>query len=125
MQHDARIAELTGQNFGDAYFNGLLRDTTAVFDSEPTIAAMLAAEQIAGRGLDMIGQLQIAHYVEGRRFTDRAVLLAMAETIGLDPAAFANALDRHLGEAVQTHIGETRQLMAQARSSRTRLCDRS
>ena len=28
IPHDKRIAELTGQTFGEAYFNGLLRDTT-------------------------------------------------------------------------------------------------
>lgn len=113
MQHDRRIAAATGQHFGAAYFDGLLRDTTAVFDSEPPIAAMLAAERLAGRGPDMIGRLQVAHYVEGRRVGDRSVLLEMAEAIGLDSAAFADALDQCSGEAVQTHIRETRQLMAQ------------
>lgn len=113
MQHDQRIAKASGQHFGEAYFDGLLRDTTAVFDSEPPIAAMLAAEQLAGLGLSMVGRLQVAHYVEGRRIADRTVLLEMAETIGLDPAAFAEALDRCSGEAVQTHIRESRQFMAQ------------
>lgn len=113
MRHDRRIAEATGQHFGAEYFDGLLRDTTAVFDSEPPIAAMLVAEQLAGSGLDMIGRLQVAHYVEGRRVADRTVLLEMAEAIGIDPAAFADALDRCSGEAVRTHIRETRQLMAQ------------
>lgn len=117
MAHDRRIAEATGQHFGAAYFDGLLRDTTAVFDSGPPIAAMLAADQLAGRGLDMIGCLQVAHYVDGRRVADRAVLLEMAEAIGLDFAAFADALDQYSGEAVQTHIRETRQFMAQVGAS--------
>ena len=67
MRHDQRIAALTGQPFGEAYFDGLLRDAEAVFDSTPPTAAMLAAESMAGRGLDMIARLQIAHYVNGRR----------------------------------------------------------
>lgn len=113
MPHDHRIAALTGQVFGDAYFDGLLRDTTAVFDSEPPIAAMLAAEQLAGRGLDMIERLQFAHYVEGRRIAETPVLLAVAAEIGLDPAAFAAAQAEQSGDAVQRHIGETRQLMHQ------------
>lgn len=113
MPHDKQIAQLTGQRFGEAYFNGLLRDTTAVFDSAPPIAAILAAEQLGGRGLDLLAQLQVAHYVEGRRIADRAVLIEVAQTIGLGRDDFAAALDRQTDEAVQAHIRETRQLMDQ------------
>ncbi|MGV8469018.1 DsbA family protein, partial [Pseudomonas aeruginosa] len=42
MPHDLRIAQLTGQPFGKDYFDGLLRDTSAVFDSAPPTAAVLA-----------------------------------------------------------------------------------
>ncbi|MBS1145718.1 MAG: protein-disulfide isomerase [Proteobacteria bacterium] len=112
-QHDERIAQLTGQYFGPGYVDGLLRDGSAVLDSEPPTAAMLAAEAIAGRGLDMLAQLQVAHYVEGRQIADRSTLIAVATALGLDPAAFAEALDRQSGDAVQRHIKETRQLMAE------------
>jgi len=111
--HDARIAQLSGQRFGEGYRDGLLRDTNAVFDSEPPTAAMLAAEAIAGRGLDVLAQLQIAHYVEGHRIAERAVLIEVSATLGLDPDRFAEALDRLSGEAVQAHINETRAFMAQ------------
>lgn len=111
--HDARIAQLSGQPFGEGYRNGLLQDTTAVFDSEPPTAAMLAAEEVSGRGLDMLAQLQIAHYVEGRRIADRAVLIDVAETLGLDSVAFAQALDRQSGKEVREHISNTRHLMSQ------------
>lgn len=112
MQHDRRIAQLTGQPFGDAYFNGLLLDNTAVLDSAPPIAAMLAAEELAGKGLDMLAHLQTAHYVEGQRIADQGLLLDQAARIGLDPAAFAVALANACGAAVQNHIAETRSLMA-------------
>lgn len=111
-QHDERIAQLTGQPFGLGYIDGLLCDSGVVLDSEPPTAAMLAAEEIAGRGLDMLAQLQIAHYVEGRRIAERATLIAVAARLDLDPAAFAEALDRQLGEAVQGHIRATRAFMA-------------
>ena len=111
--HDERIAQLSGQHFGTAYLDGLLRDTSALFDSAPPTAAMLAAEQIAGRGLEMLAQLQVAHYVEGRRIADRAVLSEVAAALGLDPAAFAEALERQSGEALQAHFDATRALMAQ------------
>jgi putative protein-disulfide isomerase len=76
MPHDRRIAEYTGQPFGEAYFEGLLRDEEAVFDSAPPTAAVLAAEQLEGRGLALLERLQTAHYVEGRRIADETVLLA-------------------------------------------------
>ena len=74
---------------------------------------MLAAEQLGGRGLDLIAQLQVAHYVEGRRIADRAVLIEVAQSIGLDRDDFAAALDRQTGNGVQAHISTTRQLMDQ------------
>ena len=111
MPHDRRIAQMTGQPFGDAYFEGLLRDNTAVFDSVPPTAAMLAAEQLAGRGLDMLARLQTAHYVEGRRIADRAVLIELAVDLGLGEAAYTAALEEALGAPVQSHIQATRALM--------------
>jgi putative protein-disulfide isomerase len=112
-QHDERIARLTGQHFGRGYVDDLLNDTGTVLDSEPPTAAMLAAEEIAGRGLDMLAQLQIGHYAEGRRIAERAVLIAVAAELDLDPARFAEALDRQSGRVVQAHFQETRALMAQ------------
>ncbi|WP_160105355.1 DsbA family protein [Pseudomonas izuensis] len=108
MPHDRRIAEYTGQPFGVAYFEGLLRDHTAVFDSTPPIAAVLAAEQMAGRGLELLGRLQAAHYVEGRRIADEAVLFELAHGIGLQPQAFEvayNAVD------TEAHIKDSRALL--------------
>src|SRR5256885_7322920 len=77
MPHDQRIAEMTGQPFGTAYFDGLLNDLGAVLDSEPPTTALLAAEELAGRGLDMLARQQQAHYVEGRRISAPAVLLEL------------------------------------------------
>jgi putative protein-disulfide isomerase len=111
IPHDRRIAQMTGQPFGKTYFEGLLRDTSAVFDSGPPIAAILAADKIAGRGLDMLHHLQAAHYVEGRRIAEREVLIEMAGAIGLDAAAFVQVLNEIEGEEVHLHIGETRGLM--------------
>lgn len=109
MPHDRRIAEYTGQPFGEAYFEGLLRDHTAVFDSAPPIAAVLAAEKIDGRGLELLGRLQTAHYVEGRRIADESVLLEYAVQQGYDADTFLNAL-----QSVDTeqHIKNSRALLA-------------
>jgi putative protein-disulfide isomerase len=112
LPHDRRIAQLTGQRFGDAYADGLLRDTTAVFDSEPPIAAVLAADEVAGRGLDLLARLQQAHYVEGRRIADESVLVELATALDIDPVAFSEALRRALASGARAHIAATRQLMA-------------
>jgi putative protein-disulfide isomerase len=111
MQHDRRIAQLSGQPFGDAYFEGLLRDADAVFDSEPPITALLAAEAIGGRGLDLLARLQRAHYVEGRRIADAAVLREMAVDIGLDGDAFDAAYATQRGAPTQAHIAASRSLL--------------
>lgn len=112
MPHDRRIAEYTGQPFGQAYFDGLLRDHTAVFDSAAPITAVLAAEKIAGRGQELLARLQTAHYVEGRRIADNDVLLNLAESIGLDPQVFNAAFDKILGDETQAHIKDSRQWLA-------------
>jgi putative protein-disulfide isomerase len=110
MPHDRRIAEYTGQPFGEAYFEGLLRDHSAVFDSTPPIAAVMAAEAIDGRGLQMLGRLQTAHYMEGRRIADESVLFELASELGYAGDSFAAAF-----KSVDTtaHVKASRALLAQ------------
>lgn len=114
MPHDRRIAALTGQPFGDAYFDGLLHDSGAVMDSAPPTTALLAAEALAGRGLDMAHRVQRAHYVEGRRIADADVLRALAADIGLEAQAFGEHFDRLAGAPTQQHIADSRQWLARA-----------
>lgn len=114
MPHDHRIAQLSGQPFGAAYFDGLLNDSGALLDSAPPLTAILAAQAEAGRGLDMIRRVQRAHYVEGRRIADAAVLHELATEIGLDPATFAEAFDYLSGEATQRHVADSRRWLARA-----------
>lgn len=112
MPHDRRIAQLTGQPFGEPYFEGLLRDTSAVFDSEPPITAVLAADQLGGRALDLLSRLQTAHYVEGRRVSEQNVLIELAVSIGLEREPFVRAFDRISGAETQAHMVESRALLA-------------
>jgi len=63
-----------------------------VMDLEPPTTAMLAADALDVRGLDMIARLQRAHYVEGRRIADTDVLVQLAAEPGLDAAAFREHL---------------------------------
>ncbi|MDP5238748.1 DsbA family protein [Uliginosibacterium sp. 31-16] len=114
MPHDRRIAELTGQPFGEAYFEGLLRDTSAVMDSAPPTTAILVAEEIAGRGLEMAHRVQRAHYLEGRRIAEPEVLIALAIELGLDATAFTAAWRRLEGPATAAHIRDSRAWLARA-----------
>jgi putative protein-disulfide isomerase len=109
MPHDQRIAQLSSQPFGAAYFEGLLRDTGAMMDSAPPTTAILAAQRIAGRGLDMLHRLQRAHYVEGRRIAEAEVLAALADELTLDPKAFAAAFKELEGMPTQRHFEDSRQ----------------
>ncbi len=113
LPHDRRIAEMTGQPFGDAYLDGLLNDAGAVMDSEPPTTAILAAGALAGRGLDMLHRLQRAHYVDGLRIAEPAVLRTLAEELGLDGSAFDIAYAKLSGVATQHHIGASRDLLGQ------------
>ncbi|CNK49052.1 thioredoxin-like protein clustered with PA0057 [Yersinia mollaretii] len=111
MPHDLRIAELTGQVFGNAYFNHLLNDTSAVMDSTPPIAAILAAEALAGRGADMLHRIQQAHYIEGRHIANPEVLAELATDIGLSHDLFIDAFNTAQTATTQ-HIAESRDLLA-------------
>lgn len=111
MPHDRRIAEYTGQPFGQAYFEGLLRDSSAVFDSAPPTSAVLAAEELAGRGLELLGRLQTAHS-GGRRIADVDVLLELASELGLEPQAFQAAFERNTGAVAVEHFKNSRVLLS-------------
>jgi putative protein-disulfide isomerase len=114
IPHDKRIAQLTGQPFGAAYLDGLLRDTSAVMDSAPPTTAILAAEELAGLGLDMLHREHQAHYVEGRRIADPDVLANLAQELGLDPAAFTATFARLAGAATERHFSESREWLARS-----------
>lgn len=117
MPHDERIAGLSGQEFGPDYFNGLLRDNGAVFDSAPPTTAILAAETLAGCGLDLLKRLQRAHYVQGLRIADPAELQRLAEDIGLDADAFRAAYAAAEGDATARHIAQSRALLTRVGGS--------
>lgn len=112
MAHDQRIAQATGQPFGQAYFDGLLRDSGAVFDSTPPTTAILAAQEIAGLGLAMLHLIQHAHYVLGQRVADTGVLAQLAQQLELDAGRFAESFSRLAGAATEQHVAHSRALLA-------------
>nr|WP_255764381.1 DsbA family protein [Pectobacterium sp. IFB5596] len=115
IPHDRRIAQLTGQTFGEDYYEGLLRDTSVVLDSAPPTAAVLAAEAIDDKGMAMLYQIEQAHYVSGLKIVDTAVLRQCAEAIGLDGDAFCTELTFVRAETLSQHINASRELLAKVR----------
>ena len=114
QQADTRIAQMSGQPFGQAYLSGSLLDATLVLHSRPTIAAVLAAQTLdPGKALPMLRGIQHAHYEQGQRVVEREVLCDIAEACGLSRAEFAAALDT---VAVDAHIAATRELMGRVGS---------
>ncbi len=111
MPHDQRIAKLSGQPFGEAYFEKLLRDEDAMLDSDPPIAAIMVADRMAGSGLEMLSRVQTAHYVHGRRISERSTLVDIAKSLGLDEQVFGKLLDQTLIDGLQSHLAEALRLL--------------
>lgn len=112
-QADGRLAELTGQPLGDDYRNGLLFDPDLVLDSKPTIAAVLAAEKLAHKGLAMLEAIQHAHYEHGKHVVRPEVLSDIAAGLGFQADEFSAAVAQIDADA---HISETRVLMQQVQA---------
>ena len=93
LKHDIRIAELSGQPFGQDYREGLLP----------------AGEFACSNPL--LERIQRAHYVEGRRISDKAVLMELAAELGIDAAEFRDAFERFSGKPTLDHIVESRALL--------------
>ncbi|MEH0831968.1 DsbA family protein [Pectobacterium cacticida] len=115
LPHDRRIAQLSGQPFGERYYEGLLRDTSVVLDSAPPTAAVLAAQAMADKGMMMLHQIERAHYVSGLKIVDTAVLRQCAEAIGLDGDAFCTEFAFIRAETLSQHINASRELLAKMR----------
>lgn len=114
-QSDARISQMTGQIFGDAYLKGLLDNPQTIFDSLPTIAAILAAEKLQKNHAPfMLKAIQHAHYRDGKHIVQPDVLADIAEAIGLDRHEFAMSYEEVLSGPVQSHIDDTLRLMHHA-----------
>jgi putative protein-disulfide isomerase len=108
-QADARVGQMSGQPYGEAYLNGLLLDPELVLESRPVVAAVLAAQSLdEAKALPMLRGIQHAHYERGQHVVREATLEKVAAEIGLDVAAFDEALKN---VPVDEHIAASRELM--------------
>ncbi|WP_428241844.1 DsbA family protein [Gynuella sp.] len=102
--HDERIESLTGQPFGERYFNELLLDSRLRIDSEPPIRAILALVMLGGNGLTMLHRIQQSHYRDGLWVGDKKLLVDLALEQEIEPPAFVSAYDdvdlnKHLNDS--------------------------
>lgn len=102
--HERRITDLSGQTFGEAYVDGVQMRTDVRLDSAPPIAAMLAAETLAGKGVEMIKQLQNRYYQQGQPIAEPGTLLAAAQAIGLSADAFSATLSAITPDLLREHL---------------------
>ena len=109
QQADARVGQMSGQPYGEPYWNGLLFDPALVLESRPVISAVLAAQALApDKALTMLRAIQHAHYERGQHVVRDETLREIAAEIGLDAAAFAAARN---AAPVDEHIAQSQELM--------------
>ncbi len=89
--HDQRIEALTGQHFGERYFNELLLREGCLLDSEPPIRAVLAVTTLGGDGLAMLHRIQQSHYRDGIWIGEPAFLATLAAEQGISAEEFQQA----------------------------------
>ena len=114
LPHDSRIEQMTGQEFGAGYRDGLLNETGVWLDSAPPTTAILAAQQLGADGLAMLEHIQKAHSVRGLHIAELPVLTQLASELGLDAAAFEAAYTSLLGFATQQHFDQSRRMLQAA-----------
>ncbi|WP_417356014.1 DsbA family protein [Gallaecimonas pentaromativorans] len=110
--HEERITAYSKQIFSPVYLQNVLESTEVRLDSDPPIAAMMAAEALGGLGVAMLKRLQLAYYQQGRPIAEFDELLKEATALGLDQGAFEAAYSQALGQ-VDSHINDTRAMVGQ------------
>lgn len=110
MPHDQRIASLSGQIFGSAYFDGLLNDTSMVLDSIPSTIAILAAEEMGVSSVLMLNHIQHAYFARGQKIVEFTVLKDLAMELGMDAAIFSENYSK-LKAQIENHVNSTTNLL--------------
>ncbi|MER5428661.1 DsbA family protein [Streptomyces sp. NPDC002588] len=90
---NAKIAELTGAEFGEAY-ERLIADGSFVMDSEAAARGVAALRQAAPeRAGELAAALQHGFYVDGRSLSEATTYRKVAEEAGLDADAVVVAFE--------------------------------
>ncbi|WP_010605191.1 DsbA family protein [Pseudoalteromonas maricaloris] len=110
LTSDARIASITGAQFGKGYIQRVKSNDPMLLDSYITARAIITAEQLGIAPLNMLKTIQHAHYVAGKQVNRTEVIEGLAIELGLDKNHWQRAMLANQG-AEQTKIAQSRQLM--------------
>src|SRR4051794_12821063 len=96
---NAKIAELTGAEFGDGYAR-LIADGSFVMDSSAAARGFAALRQAApDRAAELAAALQQAFYVDGLSLSEPETYRTVAEAAGLDAGSVVTAFASPAAEA--------------------------
>lgn len=108
---DALIADFAGVQFGTDYIQRVRTTPVLRYHSELPAAAVLAINALKPKlGLRMLELIQQSHYQLGGDVSEITTLNALAQTLGLEAKAFAQALD-NIQHSLPVMAVEARNLM--------------
>ncbi|MCO7197566.1 DsbA family protein [Pseudoalteromonas sp. OANN1] len=110
LTSDARIASITGAQFGKGYIQRVKSNESMILDSYITARAIITAEQLGIAPLNMLKTIQHAHYVAGKQVNRAEVIEGLAVELGLDKNHWQRAMLANQGTE-QTEIAQSRLLM--------------
>lgn len=110
LTSDARIASITGVQFGKGYIQRVKSNESMILDSYITARAIITAEQLGIAPLNMLKTIQHAHYIEGKQVNRAEVIEGLAVELGLDKNHWQRAMLANQGTE-QTKIAQSRLLM--------------
>ncbi|RZG16811.1 DsbA family protein [Pseudoalteromonas sp. CO342X] len=110
LTSDARIASITGAQFGKGYIQRVKSNDPMILDSYITARAIITAEQLGIAPLNMLKTIQHAHYIESKQVNRTEVIEGLAVELGLDKNHWQQAMLANQG-AEQTKIAQSRLLM--------------
>lgn len=110
LKADERIAQITGQYFGQAYRERLHHHEPLILDSYITAQAILAADTSQNLGFSMLKKIQEAHYQDGKTVAESATLAQLAQELGINADDWSLAM-KHVATSLEGTIQRTRTLM--------------
>lgn len=111
ISNDQRIHNLTRQPFDTAYSDDLLTNTEVVLDSAPPITALLAVKALNGNPVQLLHDLQVAYYQQGKWLSKIENLANVAKLQDIEEHAFKQAYKVILPNLDQ-HISDSRAFLA-------------
>jgi putative protein-disulfide isomerase len=113
--YDARIGQLSGQEFSKAYVSNVLQAPNEVLESGLTAqAAVLVRDRGAGAELALAARLQKARYVEGQSGQDRSHVVEALVAEGVDPQDADKLGSQDLQAKAQVHAKQAEAIMRSA-----------